>query len=108
MKILQVHNWQRGGGGEGIIFEATIRILRERGHRVSIILTLLFIVVWILWLGNRKLLVVALLLFSLGGTVYLCMDANIDLLRDAYGEAKKDVHITRTDERTVPEWYREI
>ncbi len=36
MKILQVHNWQRGGGGEGVIFEATTRILREQGHEVSV------------------------------------------------------------------------
>jgi glycosyltransferase involved in cell wall biosynthesis len=32
MKIIQVHNWHRYGGGADAVVEATTRLLRERGH----------------------------------------------------------------------------
>jgi hypothetical protein len=54
--------------------------------RVSIILTSLMLLVYILWLANRKLLVAALLLFSVCGTIYLSADPDTRLWDQVYKE----------------------
>lgn len=36
MKVLQVHNFYRTRGGEGEVFDTTIRVLREKGVSVSV------------------------------------------------------------------------
>ena len=37
MKVLQVHNWYRFGGGENVMFESITRMLKYKGHKVLIL-----------------------------------------------------------------------
>ncbi len=36
MKILQIHNWTRGGGGEDRMYEVIVRLLRKEGHEICV------------------------------------------------------------------------